>query len=226
MNFNSSSLLFQAKQLCLAIARTVILERSPVTMVARAMDVLVTSYSHSVKTGSYLKGIKSEKTSPSSVPHVSSPRSGADVSASRVDALEKSVKHASAAGVDNEYASDSEENPSSEPPKTNLSDLQIFDGKVDNEKLMRAETSSTEVQPTSLQHHLLEPGNNPLNANGSEQQEAQLTSPAISPEEMYSFVFAPVEEEIVGDPSYLVAIIVEFLHRYAVFNELKSDSGY
>lgn len=212
--------------MCLAIARTVILERSPVTMVARAMDVLVTSYSHSVKTGSYLKGIKSEKTSPSSVPHVSSPRSGADVSASRVDALEKSVKHASTAGVDNEYASDSEENPSSEPSKTNLSDLQIFDGKVDNEKLMRAETSSTEVQPTSLQHHLLEPGNNPLNANGSEQQEAQLTSPAISPEEMYSFVFAPVEEEIVGDPSYLVAIIVEFLHRYAVFNELKSDSGY
>nr|XP_023886013.1 regulator of MON1-CCZ1 complex [Quercus suber]XP_023886014.1 regulator of MON1-CCZ1 complex [Quercus suber]XP_023886015.1 regulator of MON1-CCZ1 complex [Quercus suber]POE68904.1 uncharacterized protein c18orf8 like [Quercus suber] len=172
----------KAKQLCLAIARTVILERSPVPMVARAMDVLVTSYSHSVKTGSYLKGIKSEKTSPSSVPHVSSPRSGADISASRVDALEKSVKHASAAGVDNEYASDSEENPSSEPPKTNLSDLQIFDG------------------------------NNPLNANGSEQQEAQLTSPAISPEEMYSFVFAPVEEEIVGDPSYLVAIIVEFLH--------------
>ncbi|KAK7841482.1 regulator of mon1-ccz1 complex, partial [Quercus suber] len=202
----------KAKQLCLAIARTVILERSPVPMVARAMDVLVTSYSHSVKTGSYLKGIKSEKTSPSSVPHVSSPRSGADISASRVDALEKSVKHASAAGVDNEYASDSEENPSSEPPKTNLSDLQIFDGKVDNEKLMGAETSSTEFQPTSLQHHLLEPGNNPLNANGSEQQEAQLTSPAISPEEMYSFVFAPVEEEIVGDPSYLVAIIVEFLH--------------
>ncbi|KAM4079401.1 hypothetical protein ACB094_09G115000 [Castanea mollissima] len=204
----------KAKQLCLAIARTVILERSPVPMVARAMDVLVTSYSHSVKTGSYLKGIKSEKTSPSSVPHVSSPRSGADVSASRVDSLEKSVKHASAAaaGVDNEYASDSEENPSSEPPTTNLSDLQIFYGKVDNEKLMGAETSSTEVQPTSLRHHLLEPGNNPLNANGSEQQEAQLTSPAISPEEMYSFVFAPVEEEIVGDPSYLVAIIVEFLH--------------
>ncbi|KAK9986603.1 hypothetical protein SO802_031554 [Lithocarpus litseifolius] len=172
----------KAKQLCLAIARTVILERSPVPMVARAMDVLVTSYSHSVKTGSYLKGIKSEKTSPCSVPHVSSPRSGADASASRVDALEKSVKHASAAGVDNEYASDSEENPSSEPPKTNLSDLQIFDG------------------------------SNPLNANGSEEQEAQLTSPAISPEEMYSFVFAPVEEEIVGDPSYLVAIIVEFLH--------------
>lgn len=209
----------KAKQLCLAIARTVILERRPVPMVARAMDVLVTSYSHSIKTGSYLKGIKSEKISPSSVPHVSSPRSGADVSARTVDALEKSVKHPSAAGVENEYlnrsstfsASDSEENPSSEPPKTNLIDLQLVDGKVDREKLVGAKTSSTEVQSSSLQHHLLGPSNNPLNANVSELQEAQLTSPAISPDEMYSFVFAPVEEEIVGDPSYLVAIIVEFL---------------
>jgi hypothetical protein len=41
-------------------------------------------------------------------------------------------------------------------------------------------------------------------------------SPAISTDEMYSLLFAPVEEEMVGDPSYLVAIIVEFLRRYVI----------
>jgi hypothetical protein len=202
-------------------------------MVARAMDVLVTSYSHSIKSGSYFKGIKSEKVLPSSMPHVTSPYSGADVSATRVGALGKAVTLESAAGVDSDYvnrsstfsALDSEEKASSEPPKTNSSDLQFIDSKVDREKSMGAEISSAEVQPLSLQHHLLGQGNNPLNANVSEQQEAQLTSPAISPDEMYSFVFAPVEEEMVGDPSYLVAIIVEFLLRYAVFYELESDSG-
>lgn len=201
-------------------------------MVARAVDVLVTSYSHSIKTGSYLKGIKSEKALPSSVPHVTSPKSGADVSATRVGALGKAVKLESAAGVDSDYFNRSStfssldsEKATAEPPKTNSSDLQFIDSKVDREKSMGAEISSTEVQSSSLQHHLLGQGNNPLNANVSEQQEAQLTSPAISPDEMYSFVFAPVEEEMVGDPSYLVAIVVEFLRRYAVFYELESDSG-
>jgi len=194
-------------------------------MVARAMDVLVTSYSHSIKTGSYLRGIKSEKALPSSVPHVTSPKS-------RVGARGKAVKLESAAVVDSDYFNKSSafssldsEKATSEPPKTNSSDLQFIDSKVDREKSMGAEISSTEVQSSSLQHHLLGQGNNPLNANVSEQQEAQLTSPAISPDEMYSFVFAPVEEEMVGDPSYLVAIVVEFLRRYAVFYELESDSG-
>ncbi|XP_062166239.1 uncharacterized protein LOC133872682 [Alnus glutinosa] len=221
----------KAKELCLAIARTVILERRPVAMVARAMDVLVTSYSHSIKTGSYLKGIKSEKALPSSVPHVTSPKSGADVSATRVGARGKAVKLESAAVVDSDYFNKSSafssldsEKATSEPPKTNSSDLQFIDSKVDREKSMGAEISSTEVQPSSLHHHLLGQGNNPLNANVSEQQEAQLTSPAISPDEMYSFVFAPVEEEMVGDPSYLVAIVVEFL-RSANSEKVKVHSN-
>lgn len=205
--------------MCLAIARTVILERRPVPMVARAMDVLVTSYSHSIKTGSYLKGIKYENTSPSTVPHDSIPGSAADVTASRVGVLGKSVTDESAAGAGSEhinrsstlFASDPEENVSSEPPKTNTSDIQSVDGKPDAEKLLGFETSITEIQSSPLQQHFLGP------ANVSEQQEAQLSSPAISPDEMYSFVFSPVEEEMVGDPSYLVSIIVEFIRRYAVF---------
>ncbi|KAF6149342.1 hypothetical protein GIB67_016880 [Kingdonia uniflora] len=46
----------QARQLSLAIMRTLILERRPIPMVSRAIDVLVASYSHSIKTGSSLQG--------------------------------------------------------------------------------------------------------------------------------------------------------------------------
>ncbi|XP_059668545.1 uncharacterized protein LOC132313671 isoform X2 [Cornus florida] len=164
----------KAKQLCLAIARTIILERRPVSMVARAMDVLVTSYSYSIKTGSYFKGIKAEKTSPSGVPPVNNP--------------------------------DSEDNASSEQQKSNSHDGHSFGGKTDGENLMGAE-----IHPSDLRSKLLRPGTNPLNANVSEQQESQVVSAAISSDEMHSFVFAVVDEEMSGDCSYLVAIIVEFL---------------
>lgn len=48
------------------MVRTSILERRPVTVVAKAIDVLVTSYSHSIKTGSYYKRIKVENSGGSS----------------------------------------------------------------------------------------------------------------------------------------------------------------
>lgn len=175
--------------------------------VARVIDVLVSSYSHSIKTGNYLKGNKSGKTLTSGVPHTSGPKSSADASASRVVAVGKSRKYESSAGVDSESPnrfltfsnSDSEED----------AGFQFFDSKIDRGKLIGAETSASEVRSSLV--------NNPLDINLSEQQDSQLTSPAISPDEMYSFVFAPVEEEMVGEPSYLVAIIVEFLRRYAIF---------
>ncbi|KAA8516967.1 hypothetical protein F0562_017215 [Nyssa sinensis] len=208
----------KAKQLCLAIVRTVILERRPVSMVSRAIDVLVTSYSYSIKTGSYFKGMKAEKTSPSGVPRVSSHGNVVDESTSRVDAFGKSVTHEAAGGMDNESinrstfsASDSDDNASFEPQKSNSHNLHSLGGKIDTQNLMGAETSSAEVHPSALQSQLLGLGNNPLNANVSEQQESQVTSAAISPDEMYSSVFAIVEEEMTGDSSYLVAIIVEFL---------------
>ncbi|KAJ0249429.1 Mic1 domain-containing protein [Hirschfeldia incana] len=50
----------KAKQLCLGIARALILERRPATQVTQAIDVLVTAYSYSVKAGIY-KELKNEK---------------------------------------------------------------------------------------------------------------------------------------------------------------------
>jgi hypothetical protein len=40
---------------------------------------------------------------------------------------------------------------------------------------------------------------------------------AISPFEMYRFVFALLEDEMSADPSYMVSVIIEFLRRYVSF---------
>ncbi|PSS13777.1 Colon cancer-associated Mic1-like protein [Actinidia chinensis var. chinensis] len=208
----------KAKQLCLAMSRTIILERRPVSMVARAIDILVISYSYSIKTGSYLKEMKAEKSSPSGVPQVNSPSTIADDSASRVDAYGKSVKHESASGVHNESmnkfstfsGSDSGDNVTIEPLKTSSGDLYSLGGNVESKILMGAEVPSDTVQ-SGLQSQLLGLGNNLLNSNVTNYQESQFTSAAVSPDEIYSFVFAPVEEEMAGDSSYMVSIIIEFL---------------
>ncbi|CAN8270108.1 unnamed protein product [Cochlearia groenlandica] len=44
-----------------------------------------------------------------------------------------------------------------------------------------------------------------------EQQDSQLSTPAISPDEIYKFVFASVEEMMAEESEYLIAIIAEFL---------------
>ncbi|KAF9664790.1 hypothetical protein SADUNF_Sadunf16G0054700 [Salix dunnii] len=202
----------KAKQLCLAITRNVILERRPVSTIAKAIDVLLMSYSLSLKTGSYLKGTKTDKTSHSAGTQISILQSGASAPTGEVDAHGTSTKHQSSATVDNESmnrsgnfsTSDSEDN----AQFNSLKAISI----VNKEKLSGgAESSSSEVHPSSLQSQNLGPSNSPLNASVSERQESQLISPAISVDEMYSLVFAPVEEEMVGDPYYLVSIIVEFL---------------
>lgn len=178
------------------------------SVVAKAIHVLVTSYSHSIKTDSYLKGIKSDKTSTSGVQNAGSPLSGADVSDIGADALRKSIIHESAARVDSGSLNkspivsslDSEGEAKSTNPKCYSPETQAG-GKVNRENSPSTESHNARVMRSSLQFG---------------QEEPQLATPAISPDEMYSFVFASVDEEMVGDPSYLVTIIVEFLHRYAV----------
>ncbi|XP_019183617.1 PREDICTED: uncharacterized protein LOC109178439 [Ipomoea nil] len=71
-----------------------------------------------------------------------------------------------------------------------------------------------EVHSSAAQSQIVGTCSTPLNANVLEQQESRLTSAAISLDDLYSFVFAPVEEEMAGDASYLVAIIIEVLRRY------------
>ncbi|KAL5134955.1 Regulator of MON1-CCZ1 complex [Glycine soja] len=189
----------KAKQLCLGITRTLILEHRPVPVVAKAVNVLVTSYSHSIKTGSYLKGLKPENTSTSVVQNT-----GAEVSATETNVIGKSIVHESTRRVDSGSLNkastvsslDYEDESQSANLKHSSKEAQVED-EVNNEISLSKGAHSAYVMQSSLQ---------------SGQEESQLTSAAISPDEMYSFVFSPVDEEMVGDPSYLVAIIIEFLH--------------
>lgn len=162
-------------------------------VVAKSINVLVSSYSHSIKTCSYLKGLKPEMPLNSGAQN-----SDADLSTIERDAIGKSIIHESTARVDSETL-DSED----ESHFTNLeqnSKEAYVGGSVNNENSPSNEAHSSYVMQSSLL---------------SVQEESQLTSAAISPDEMYNFVFSPVDEEMVGDPSYLVAIIIEFLHRFA-----------
>ncbi|XP_027349893.1 uncharacterized protein LOC113861334 isoform X3 [Abrus precatorius] len=189
----------KAKQLCLGITRTLILEHRPVSAVAKAINVLLSSYSHSIKTGSYLKGLKPEKATAAGVQNA-----GADVSAIGTDVTGKSIIHEPTTRVDsgsfNKASTvsslDSDDESQSANSKHNSKVAQVG-GEGNREISMRTEAHRTDVMQSSLQ---------------SGQEESQLTSAAISPDEMYSFVFSPIDEEMVGDPSYLVAVIIEFLH--------------
>ncbi|CAN1772831.1 Regulator of MON1-CCZ1 complex [Linum perenne] len=186
----SSGIDYTTKQLCLAITRTIILERKPVPMVSKAMDILVSSYSHSLKTNVNLKASKAGETSASAGPNASN---------SSITANNESR------GVVGDKSSDSDDTAWNRSREGDSKDLQ----KVENSQ--GAESSRSEVQSSSSHNQQLGPNNDQLNADNSEKQDSQLTSPAISPDEMYTCVFAPVEEAMDGDPSYLVSIIVEFL---------------
>ncbi|KAI3471518.1 hypothetical protein Pfo_028168 [Paulownia fortunei] len=212
----------KAKQLCLAITRTIILERKPVPMVARAIDVLLTAYSHAIKTGSYYKRIVAEETSPSVASNLTRPSAVVNVSIAGTDASGKFIKQEPESGTENESYNRSNL-PTSDSDgslRTNSRNLDPSIGKTEREYLLQPGTSGGEVPPTG-QSQILGPGNDQLNSDASERHQSQATSSAAtSPADFYSCVFAPVEEEMAGDGSYLMAIIVEFL-RSASLEKLK-----
>lgn len=199
----------QAKQLCLAIVRTIILERKPVPVVARAMDVLLTAYSQAIKSGSYYKRIAAEETSPSNASGVNRPTAVVGESVSGIDASRSiNQEHESVTGNESD-------GPSITTERGDLLEPGVLGG---------------EDLPTG-HSQILGPANNQLNPNASQRNQSQVTSSAAtSPADFYSYVLAPIEEEMTGDGSYLTAIIVEFLRRYSwkkfVFTEHVSSLSY
>uniref|UniRef100_A0A1J3K334 Uncharacterized protein C18orf8 n=1 Tax=Noccaea caerulescens TaxID=107243 RepID=A0A1J3K334_NOCCA len=149
----------KAKQLCLGIARAIILERRPATQVTQAIDVLVTAYSFSVKAGAF-KEVKNGRTT------ATTPSVGAS--------------------PDNERHGPS-------------------GSSIDEEVEMNLPSGSNENMFCA-----------------DEQQESQLSSAAISPDELYKFVFTSVEETMVEESEYLVSIITEFLRSISA-EKLKVD---
>ncbi|XP_027771372.1 regulator of MON1-CCZ1 complex isoform X3 [Solanum pennellii] len=208
----------KAKQLCLAMARTIILERRPVPMVARAIDVLVNCFSLSIKTGKHHMGSKVERSSTTSGSNVNS---ALDESISQADTSEKSPKQESGSGTHDKsivksssITSESEDNVSSAQNRGKSVNVDLSSSEQNGGNLVGTDVSGDEAQPSVVR--LQAPGSGSTSLRTDEQQESLVTSAAVSPDDLCSFVFVPVEEEMAGDSSYLVAIIVEFLRRSCI----------
>lgn len=164
-------------------------------VVARAMDVLLAAYSQAIKTGSYYKRSITEEISPSNAPNaaVGETITGIDVSRS-INQEPESVT------------------------RNDSSNRSIMDGSIEKTEtgdLLEPGLLGGEDLPTG-HSQTLGPTNNQLNCSASQRNQSQVTSSAAtSPADFYSYVFSPIVEEMMGDGSYLTAIIVEFLRRYS-----------
>ncbi|XP_042048406.1 uncharacterized protein LOC121794349 isoform X4 [Salvia splendens] len=187
----------KAKQLSLAIVRTIILERKPIPMVARAVDVLLAAYSQAIKTCSYNKRSRTEEISSSNAPNAAVGESitGIDVS--------RSINHKpeSVPGYDSHNRS---------VMATSESDGPSIE-KKERGDLLEPGLLGSEDLPTRQSQTLI-PANNQLNSSASQRNQSIVTSSAAtSPADFYSHVFSPIKEEMTGDGSYLTAITIEFL---------------
>lgn len=230
------------KSLCLSIMRTVILERRPISMISRAIDVLVASYSHSVKSGVALQ--EGERTldmdQHSDVQHISSSGVVYEETRSAMVNRERSVRQESSSGPETEARqyNDRDErnqphhattsanirtgssvsesdgdaneetvmlNSGESPQKSSIGDMSTSKtGEVVNKTI---QTSDTNLSQTPLQSEALAHNGSPSNPTD---RGPSFSTVVISPDEMYHFLFAPVEDEMGGDPAYLVAVILEF----------------
>ncbi|XP_020584537.1 uncharacterized protein C18orf8 [Phalaenopsis equestris] len=212
----------KSKLLCLAIMRSIILERRPVSIISSAIDVLVAAYSHVVKAGSALHGgdrrtfsdslfeesICGNKNNENNVTKESSSRADGHSNVAAVSA-------ASTAQTCSVSSSDADTDLESRNPSTQHHDLSLSgDSSV---KENRAETPAVKREESSARTETFESRNSSIDSGNFSNQNSQLLTPAISPDEMYHSVFSIVEDEMSGDPAYFVAIIIEFLR--SVFKE-------
>jgi regulator of MON1-CCZ1 complex len=202
----------QVKTLCLAIIRTTILERRPITTVSKAIDVVLDSYSRLMKargpsgvrriheqnqqsSGQPVEGshVVPQENSPATMfsPVVNPDQESGVVS--RTLLSNSGVEHAISRTVPN-TPSDSDEITTESGTSEAISGHQASD----------AVSKRQAVGGVSR----------PLSSSPSMQQGPHAASVAISPTELFQSVFALVEDEMMGDPGYLIAVIMEFLRRY------------
>ncbi|XP_042441044.1 regulator of MON1-CCZ1 complex-like [Zingiber officinale] len=191
------------KTLCLRMMCAIILERRPISIITRAIDVLVTSYSYCIRVeNAFQGGNRSSKRTENSSGQiatssnfVSAESSGETINRSKsiIEVAENKSKQSMTRGSDDEHVNHA----GNSDGKGSFNSLSDGD---DNPNL------------DAMKIHLgLQCGSSRIDSGVSNQLETQPTSVAISPYEMFEFIFAPVEEELGADPSYLIAIIVEFL---------------
>ncbi|KAK3153659.1 hypothetical protein QOZ80_2BG0179240 [Eleusine coracana subsp. coracana] len=185
------------KTLCLAIIRTIILERRPVTTVSKAIDVVLNSYSRLMKMGGPA-GVRRT--------HEQIQQSGGQpVEGSHVVPQEPNT-----ATTFNPVVNPDQE--SGVASRSLMSNTPSDSDEITNE--------SGETSETRSGHQTSDPFNKrqavgevsrPLSSGISMQPGQHSASVAISPAEMFQSVFALVEDEMMGDPGYLIAVIMEFL---------------
>lgn len=224
------------KLLCLTTMRTIILERRPISMVSRAVDVLVTSYSQLARVGSVLHGGDKRGTEHSNIQHAISSAMVSGEPSSSIANPEKSfgqgslsesqqsvnrymenesLEHASTPAAIKALCcphSDSDGNANLEKislPEPSLSGGDSHD--AENREVISVGTQSLvgDLEQSPIHSEALEHDNSGI-SSVSMPQGSQSATVAISPDEIYDFVFAVVEDEMGGDPSYLVSVIVEF----------------
>lgn len=184
----------QVKTLCVAIIRTIILERRPVTTVSKAIDVLLDSYSRLMKTGGP-PGVRRT--------HEQTQHSGGQpVEGSHVVPQEPSpatMNPGQESGVAN---------------RSVLSNTPCDSDEITNESGETSEARSGHQTSDAVnKRQVVGEVSRPL-SSGISTQPGHAASVAISPAEMFQSVFALVEDEMMGDPGYLIAVIMEFLWRY------------
>lgn len=223
------------KLLCLSIMRTIILERRPISMISSAIDVLVTSFSQSVRLGNALHGgdrRAPERNEESDVQHTASSGTVSDEPSISISNPEKFVgqesftesqqsvdRYSENEGLDHASTSATIEasvrSLSNSDGITTLEKVSLkkslsgdyLDPEDKEVKRMGAQTIVGDLEQSPLNPEAVEHNNR---VNESSVQGSQAVTVTISPDEIYHFVFLAIEEEMGGDPSYLVSVIVEF----------------
>nr|CAB3494834.1 unnamed protein product [Digitaria exilis] len=212
------------KTICLAIARTIILERRPVSTVAKAMDVLLDSYSRLMKMGGGLPGVRRTHEQNQQL-------GGQPVEGSPVISQETSpgttvspVNPDQAGGVTNRSAQ-------SNSGVDHGADRVTLNTSSDSDEITNISGASSQgtsgyrtSDAVNKRQQVVGEDSRPLSSGTSMQHGQHAGSVAISPVEMFQSVFAVVEDEMMGDPAYLAAVIMEFL-RSASKAGLKAPSN-
>ncbi|KAL6883347.1 hypothetical protein ACP4OV_010761 [Aristida adscensionis] len=177
------------KTLCLAIVRTIILERRPVTTVAKAMDCVLKSYSRLMKMG--LHGVPMWFLRRTTSSHV--------------------VKPDQASGIANR----SVQSNSGAEHGTGRTSLNASSDSDEITSISGAASQGTPGYQTSdavnRRPYVVGEDTRSLSSGTPVQQGPHAASVAISPSDMFHSVLALVEDEMMSDPAYLIAVVMEFL---------------
>jgi hypothetical protein len=184
------------------------------------MDVILDSYSRLMKMGGSAAGARrtSEQNDQSS---------GQPVEGSRVVSQEPPSGTMNRPVLHTDSAIEVECRP--EDGITNVAahvDRTFLNASSDSEDIANTSRAPSQATSgaTSKRPQVLGEDSRPLASGASMQPGTHVASVTISPIEMFQSVFLLVEDEMMGDPAYLIVVIMEFLRRYLVFLNSSSEA--